>query len=495
MVLTFPDLVIIAVSFAVTFAIGAAIARTQRDATEFFTGSRAIPWPLACLSLVATETSAITFIAVPAMVFFRHDWKFLQMAFGYIIGRALVAWLLVPQIRGGSVTSVYEYIHTRVGPVAGALTASVFLVTRCLADGVRLYITALPLSFVTGLSIPWSIALTLAATAFYSLLGGIRGIVWVDAIQLVIYLAGGVVAIYVIAGKLPEGFAGGMERLWHDGNFQVFDFAWNLGDYTIWAGLIGGTAFSLASHGTDHLMAQRYLMVPTDNDARKVLVLSGVFVLFQFALFLFLGSCLYALWPDVKLDDYNAVFAKFIATDLPSGVRGLVLSALFAAAMSTLSGTINALAASSLQDVAVALFGLSRERARSVGLARVLSLFWALALAACAFLSPTDRSVVDRVLEIASITYGGILGIFLLSRFARLPSAPVLVGFFLGVGATTYLWLFKVPCVGKVFWLFEVPPDGKVFWPWYVPVGAIVTVAGACAAGLCARALRAPKEP
>jgi Na+/proline symporter len=199
-------------------------------------------------------------------------------------------------------------------------------------------------------------------------------------------------------------------------------------------------------------------------------------VFFQFALFLFLGSCLFALWPNVELSDYNAVFAKFIASDLPSGVRGLVLSALFAAAMSTLSGTINALAASSLQDVAVALFGLSRERARSVGLARILSLLWALALAACAFLTPTDKSVVDRVLEIAGIAYGGILGIFLLSRFARLASAPILVGFFLGIAFSTYLAFFELPIVGKVF------------WPWYVPSGAFVTIAGAFAAGTVTRA-------
>ncbi len=468
------DIAIIAASFAATFAIGGAIARRQRDAAEFFTGSRSISWPLACLSLIATETSAITFIAVPAMVFFHRNATFLQMAFGYIIlGRALVAWLLVPQIRGGSVTSVYEYIHTRIGPLAGALTACVFLVTRCLADGVRLYVTALPLSLVTGLSIPWSIAIMLAATAVYSLLGGIRGIVWIDAIQLVIYLAGGAIAIAIIAGRIPDGFAAGMDRLWAEGIFRVFDFGLHLHGYTFWAGIIGGSAFSLASHGTDHLMAQRYLMVRTDADARKVLVGSGVFVLFQFALFLFLGACLYALWPNAKLADNNAVFAKFIAEDLPSGVRGLILSAVFAAAMSTLSGTINALAASSLQDVAVALFGLSRERARSVALARLLSLAWALALGACAFLSPTDKSVVDRVLEIAAITYGGILGIFLLSRFARLSSAPVLIGFFLGVGFSA--------CLAFV----ELPLAGKVFWPWYVPSGAFVTIAGAFAAAPC----------
>ena len=465
------DAAIIALSFGVTFAIGGAIARRQRDAAEFFTGSRSISWPLACLSLIATETSAITFVAVPAMVFFHRNATFLQMAFGYIIGRALVAWLLVPPIRRGSVTSVYEYIHTRTGPTAGALTACVFLVTRCLADGVRLYVTALPLSLATGLSIPWSIAITLAATTVYSLLGGIRGIVWIDAIQLCIYLAGAVIAIAVMAGRIPDGFGAGLDRLWDEGIFRVFDFGFNLNGYTLWAGIIGGSAFSLASHGTDHLMAQRYLMVRTDADARKVLIGSGFFVLFQFALFLFLGACLYALWPDAQLADNNAVFAKFVAEDLPSGVRGLILSAVFAAAMSTLSGTINALAASSLQDVAVALFGFSRERARSVGPARLLSLAWALALGACAFLAPADKSVVDRVLEIAAVTYGGILGIFLLSRFTRLGSPPVLCGFFLGVGFSVLLAFVELPVVGKVF------------WPWYVPGGALVTIAGALLAG------------
>jgi len=461
------DIVLVGAAFLLVFLLGGWFSRRQGDSREFFLGSRSIAWPLACFSLVATETSGITFLGVPEMSY-RGSWVFLQMALGYIAGRALVAWLLVPAIRKGDVTSIYEYIRTRLGARSGALTACVFLLTRLLADGVRLFITAVPLQLATGIPFAWSVLIIVIVTAAYSLMGGIRGIVWLDTIQLGIYLLGAVISIYVIAEKLPQGLGTALEGIASEGKLRVFDFAFDLSRYTFWAGLFGGAAFSVASHGTDHLMAQRYLLVPTDRDARKVVVGSGVVVFLQFALFLFLGSCLFCLWPERTFENRNEVFAAFIVEELPPGVRGLVLSSVFAAAMSTLSSSINALAASTVHDIGRGLFGIGKERAESVGLARVVSLLWAAALGAAAFLvSMADRNVVDLALGIASITYGGVLGIFLLSRFTRSSGKAAVAGFLCGTGFSAYLFFFPLPLVGKVF------------WPWLVPLGAAVTVLAA----------------
>jgi SSS family transporter len=481
------DLFAFAVSLCLVLGVAVSFARRQTDAAEFFTGSRRIGWPLACASLVATETSGITFIGVPALAY-GGTFTFLQMAFGYLLGRVLVAVLLVPQIRRGNHTSVYEYIHTRLGPRAGALTALVFLITRLLADGVRLYVTALPLQFMTGIRFEWAVAIILAATAFYSLLGGIRGIVWLDTIQLVIYLAGGLVSLYVIASLNPDtATAGPLAKAAAAGKTVVFDFSLALDRYTLWAGLIGGAAFSLASHGTDHLMAQRYLLVPTDRDAQKVVIGSGILVFFQFWLFLLLGAFLFDLWPDRVFADPNAVYPAFIVEKLTPGVRGFVLSAIFAAAMSTLSSSINALAASTVRDLAVGLFRLAPERAHSLALARFFSLVWVAALGGAAFLTAmAERNVVDLAMGIASITYGGVLGIFLLGRFTRIRGGPVAAGFLAGTGSAAYLFFFPPLWGAKALLtllapgcavLFADPIRGpKLFWPWLVPVGTVLTV-------------------
>jgi Na+/proline symporter len=468
------DLSIIAASFAGVLAIGWALARRQTSAAEYFLGSRSVGWPLALCSLVATETSGITFIGVPAMAF-GGSWVYLQMALGYAVGRVLVAWLLVPEIRKGNFTSVYEYLHARLGRREAALAAVVFLATRLVADGARVYVTAIPLTLVTGWPLGWSFGAILVVTAIYSLLAGVRGVVWTDTVQLVLYLAGGIASIVLIAQAIPEDLGTALARAAEAGRLRVFDLSLRLDSFTLWAGLIGGAAFSFASHGTDHLMAQRYLLTPTDRDAKIVVIGSGLVSFAQCALFLFLGSCLYCLWPGREFPKPNDVFPAFMAT-MPSGLRGLVLSAVFAAAMSTLSGTINALAASTVRDLGVGLFGLDRKRAESVGLARFVSFWWVLALGGAAFLaSLSDEYVIDLALGVAAVTYGGVLGIFLIGRFTRLAGAPVLAGFLAGTSCSACLYIWPVPGLGAVK------------WPWFVPVGATIVL---IVAGLAAAARR-----
>jgi len=453
------DVALVGAGIGALFLAGVLFKRRQLSAYEFFAGSRSIPWQAACLSLVATETSGITFLGVPELAF-RGNWTFLQMAFGYVIGRVLVAWLLIASVRRRAFTSVYEYL----GPSSGRLVACVFVVTRVLADGVRLFVTAVPLQLATGLDLEWCILAVVAVTAAYSLMGGIRGIVWVDTAQLLIYLAGAAASV-VIAVSLTDDFPGKLAEAFASGKLVIFDSSFALNRFTLWAGLIGGAAFSFASHGTDHLMAQRYLLVRTDREARKVVVASGLAVTAQFALFLFLGTCLFCLWPDRSFPQQNRLYAAFIVEKLPSGIRGLVLAGVFGAAMSTLSSSINALAASGLRDIGIGLLGLKKRLAESLFWGRLVSLGAAAALAACALgFARAAENMVNLAMGIASITYGGILGAFLAKRFMNVGDRSCAAALAAGSLWSGYLFFFPLPILGRIF------------WPWLVPSGAAVAL-------------------
>jgi len=483
------DLAIIVLYFAVTLGLGLRLSRRQRTATDYFLGAGNLPAWSVLLSVVATETSALTVISIPGIAA-RGDLTFLQIALGYVVGRVGVAiWLLPGYFEGGGQQlTAYARLEDRFGVTTRRAISTVFLSTRFLADGVRIFAGAIPLALVTGWSIPTAIVVMGVATLIYTLIGGLKAVVWADVIQLTIYTLGGLVALF-IAWRLAGGPAQALELAREAGKLRVFDFQVNLTTtYTFLGGLVGGALLSAASHGTDQLIVQRLLATGSLPKARTALVGSGVLVLLQFLLFLMVGSAIWAagLAPDGRPSDQ--IFAQFIVDHLPSGVAGLLVAGILAAAMSTLSSSINAMASSATLD----LYATRRPEASPEALLRVgrwFSAAWAMALigGALAFYATATRDtpVVVLALSIASITYGGLLGTYILAgKWPRALGRDVLAGVTVSVFTMLLVVFASRLAPDTNSWLAFV---GRLAWPWYVPLGTALTVVGGVVASYVPR--------
>jgi len=455
--------------------------RQQRDARVYLLGDKNVAWWLVLVSIVATETSTVTFLSVTGKGFGSWDKNtqqylpgnltFLQLAIGYIIGRCLIAWWLVPQYFRGDLYSAYQVLRLRFGPVVQRVASAVFMLTRMIADGLRLYLAGLFLSGCMGWSIDWSIMVMGIITMVYTYLGGIQAILWTDLIQFVIKVGGAVVAIFVIMKALPGGSAQYMEAM-QQGQSQLFDFQFNWSvAQTFWAGIIGGAFLTMASHGADQMMVQRYLCSRNLGEARLALVSSGIVIFLQFLLFLAVGIGFYILMQQGLFavpagTPPDKVFALFLASDfMPTGVKGIIVAAVLAAAMSTLSASWNSAASTVVYDFYQPLRP-ARSESHYLGIARIVTLLAGIAQISIAWLAirmVQDKSIVDKVLEVAGLTTGLLLGLFILgSRQTPVSSRAALVGMSAGLLAVNLLYWSK-------YWGYPIA------WPWYTPAGAMTT--------------------
>lgn len=465
------DVVIVVLYVAGTTLLGVWFARRQKSLQTYFVGDRDVRWWLVLVSIVATETSTVTFLSVPGLAFDRRggNLAFLQLAFGYVIGRILIAWLLLPQFLRGDLFSAYQLLRWRFSPAVQRTASGIFLVTRCVADGLRLYLAALLLQRFTGWDVSSSILAIGAATIVYTFLGGMQAVIWTDLIQFAVYITGALLAAGYILARVPGGVAGFLEAGAADDKFRLFVFRFDWTDpYTFWAGLIGGAFLTMASHGADQMMVQRYLCSRSLREARLALVSSGFVVLVQFLLFLLIGVGLYVLWRQGTLEladgtKNDEVFGIFIVRFLPTGVVGLLVAAVLAASMASLASSLNSGAVAFVADFYRPLRpGLGEGHYLLVS--RLMTSFWgvtrvAVALAAVPVMG--ERSVVNDVLAVAGFTTGVVLGLFLLGTLRRrADSAIALVALVLGFCTVLALWLGKT-----------------VAWPWYAPVGTLVTLA------------------
>jgi solute:Na+ symporter, SSS family len=459
------DVLVIVLYFAAVMATGLLLAGRQRDAADYFLGRHGLPWWAIMLSIVATETSALTIISVPGLAA-RGDLTFLQLSFGYLIGRLGVAALLLPGYFDGTQETAYQRLEHRFGPRARRVAAGIFMLTRALGDGVRVFATAIPLAIITNWSVPAGILAVGVVTILYTWAGGLRAVVWVDVVQLVVYLLGGV-ATLIVATELAGGL-GAFERAWMASKLTTIDWSFSFTNtYTLWGGLVGGALLSAASHGTDHLIVQRLLASRDLPDAKRALVVSGVFVIVQFALFLLVGTSLWLAGADRPDLAGDAIYPTFVVEHLPSGLAGLVVAAILAAAMSTVASSLNSLASASTHDFYAPLTG-RRDAGHLLKVGRGMTLLWALILVGGAMLfRGRNTPVVVLALSIASLTYGGLLGTYLLGGFwPRTRERDVIVAIVVCVAVMTPVVL------GWPFRLFE-----GLAWPWYVPLGTLITVA------------------
>lgn len=470
-----PDLIVIGLYFLVTVGIGFWATRRQKTAGDYFLGARNLPAWAVLLSIVATETSALTVISVPG-IGARGDLTFLQLAFGFLVGRtAVAAWLLPGYFRGDQETA-YARLESRFGTGTRRLVSVVFLATRFLGDGVRIFAGAIPLALVTGWNIPMAIVAMGGATLVYTYFGGLKAVVWADVVQLAVYVTGGIAAL-VIAWKLAGGAGVALDAAEQAGKLRVLNPALSLSaTYTLAGGLVGGAMLSAASHGTDQLIVQRLLATRSLRDARTALIGSGVVVILQFLLFLLVGSAIWAAGLAPGALPADEVFPRFIIDHLPAGLAGLVVAGILAAAMSTISSSINALASSMTHDLYVGWTG-RRDPAHLLRVGRLFSAVWGVGLILGAlffqyYAGGTGTPVVVLALSIASITYGGLLGTYLLAGWRRATGRDVVGAVAVTVMAMLLVVFARTLSESPAFqWL---APAGELAWPWYVPLGTLI---------------------
>jgi SSS family solute:Na+ symporter len=448
------------------FGIVAGRSRTAGSTADYFLGSRRIPWWAVCFAIVATETSTLTFISIPGVAYISNL-NFLQLTFGYIAGRIIIATVFLPAYYHGELETAYAFLGKRFGAATRNAASAVFMITRLFADGVRLYATAIPIKLITGIDYPTAIAVTALVTLIYTYIGGVRSVIWMDVVQMFIYLGGAVATIIVITGQLPHGLGSVWGAEWIHTKLDVVRAGFDLGfttffstPYTFVASVVGGMFLSMASHGTDHLIVQRLLTTPSLKDGQRAIIVSGGIVMIQFAVFLCIGVLLYAFYGGENMDP-NEVFPLYIIHHLPSGVSGLIIAGLLAAAMSTLAGSINSLASATIFDFVKPYVMRDENVHRELVLSRFATFVWcALIIGSAMVFMNTTRTVVELALGIASFTYGGLLGSFLLGLLSkRVHQRAALIGFSAGI----------IVMVAVVYFT-------TIAWTWYTVIGSTVTV-------------------
>jgi SSS family solute:Na+ symporter len=461
-VLTWLDYSIIIGYLVAITLFGSYFARFQKTTRDYFLTGRSVPWWAICFTIVATETSTLTFIGVPATAY-AGDMTFLQLVFGYVIGRVIISVIFIPTYFRGDLFTSYELLQRRFGDRVKNVAAVIFLITRSLADGIRLFATALVISVVTQVPVTLAVVVIGAAMIIYTVRGGSAAVIWTDVVQLFVY-AGGAVVVFVsllalIPGGWPEVVRAGSEA----GKFRVFDLSWTVArPYTLWAGIVGGIALTLSTHGTDQFLVQRLLSARSARDAARGLVLSGFLVLAQFVLFLIIGVMLFTYYQHVPLPRALArsdeVLPIFIVTALSHGAAGVIVAAIVAAA---LSPSINAMAATTVNDFYAKYIRPDADEATLMRVSRRWTVIWGVVQIGVAIAAQRmQRSVLDAGLAVLSWASGPVLGAFLLGTLApHITEGQALAGMIAGLTAMTIVWGWALP----------------VAFTWYVFIGAATT--------------------
>lgn len=478
------DFLVLVIYMVSTTVLGMWLGRGQKSARDYFVADRNIPWWAILFSVVATETSALTFISIPGLAY-ATDLSFLQIALGYLVGRVVIAYTLLPRYFQGELVTAYALLERRFGLATRRFASVVFMATRAFGDSVRVFATAIPLALIVGPMfptapvMPLSILILGAFTLVYTYHGGMRAVVWTDVMQTGVYVLGGVAALYLLGAGVQGGWSGILDGAAAAGKLRIIDSYTGLDrPHTIWAGLIGGAFLSMASHGADQLIVQRLLAAHRLADARRALIGSGLAVILQFALFLVIGIGLWAFYGGQQFATPDEIFPRFIVEVMPAGLTGLVIAAILAAAMSTVSGSLNSLAAATVHDIYLPLTGRAGSDPGLLRVSRIFTLAWAVVLIGGAMLYRAQGTpVVTVALSIASFTYGGLLGGFFLGMlWRRALQRDAILGMATGILCMTFVVFARqlsawIPSLGDI-----LAPLATIAWPWYVLIGTSITL-------------------
>lgn len=469
------DLGVILAYLALITWFGAHFRGSQKNLRDYVLGGRTAPWWAIALSIVSAETSTLTVVGTPALSF-TGDLGFLQVVFGYLLARLMISIVLLPHYFRGEMFTAYELMRRRFGERVRRLTASMFLVTRALAEGVRVFAISLVVSIVLGTDEVWSIVLILLLTLVYTFEGGMTAVIWTDVVQMCLYVAGAVVSFFVILSHIPGGWSHVAAVAGAAQKFRVFDFRFSLSmaffsrPYTFWAGLAGGCFLTMASHGTDQLMVQRLLSARDERQSRTALLASWAVIFVQFSLFLLIGILLFVYYGDTGLArplQTDRIYPEFLWRNLAPGAAGITIAAILAAAMANLSAALNSLAATTVVDFLQSL----RQSGQSLWHARVATVAWSAVLLAIGILARRWGSVLEAGLTIASIPSGALLGVFLLGVLTRKPrERAAIAGVVAGLAAVLYI-RFRT----------------SIAFTWYVLIGTCVTFSAGMIASLLER--------
>jgi SSS family transporter len=478
------DFFVLVLYLAGTTALGIWLGRDQKDAKDYFVAGKKIPWWAILFSVVATETSALTFISIPGLAY-TTNLGFLQIAFGYLVGRIVVAYTLLPRYYQGELVTAYALLEKRFGLPTRRFASTVFMFTRAFGDSVRVFATAIPIALIIGPVVPQqyvtplSILILGLLTLLYTYHGGMRAVVWTDVVQTAVYVGGGVAALILLGSGVEGGWGAIFDRAGEAGKLKAIDpyFGFDR-PQTLFAGVIGGAFLSMASHGADQLIVQRLLASGNLRDARMALIGSGIAVFIQFALFLTIGLGLFAFYEGRAFAVPDSIFPTFVVDVMPSGLTGLVVAAILAASMSTLSGSINSLAAATVHDIWLPLKRGAADEAKTFRAARLFSLMWgAILLTAALLYRQQGTPVVVVALSIASFTYGALLGGFFLGiLWRRAIQRDAILGMGVAIAVMTFIVFARqllpvLPGMAGV-----LTPASKIAWPWYVLIGTSITL-------------------
>jgi SSS family transporter len=459
--LTWADYLVIAGYLAAITAFGSWFARFQKTTRDYFLSDRSVPWWAVCFTVVATETSTLTFIGIPAAAY-AGNMTFLQLVMGYVIGRIIVSLLFIPAYFRGDLFTSYELLQRRFGTRVKTLSALIFLFTRSLADGIRLYATALVIAVVTQVPVPWVVLALGAAMIVYTVRGGVAAVIWTDVVQMFVYIAGAAAIAIALLMRIEGGWsavvAGGMAA----GKFQVIDASWDFTRaYTLWAGLIGGVALTLSTHGTDQFLVQRLLAARSARAAARGLVLSGFIVFAQFIVFLLIGVMLFVYYQQTPLPQTlsrsDEILPVFVVTSLTHGLAGFIVAAIIAAA---LSPSVNAMAATTVNDFYLRYARPDADQTRQMRVSRQATVAWGIVQLAVALGAQwMERSVLDAGLAVLSYASGAVLGAFLLGTLMpAVREREAFVGMLAGLVVMSMVWAWT-----------------PVAFTWYVFIGAVTT--------------------
>lgn len=464
----FVDLGVIAVYLIGITWFGARFRETQHSLKDYFLGGKTTPWWAIAFSIVSAETSTLTVIGTPALAF-NGDYGFLQVVAGYLFARIIISVLFLPHYFRGELYTAYELMQRRFGLRLRRLTAGTFLLLRALAEGVRVFAISIVISIILDLDPIWSILVIVSLTLFYTFEGGMTAVIWTDVVQMVLYVAGALVSLFVILDQIPGGWPEVLRQAGEAGKLRILDFRFSptaeffSRPYSFWAGVVGGCFLTTASHGTEQLMVQRLLSARNQADARKALLGSWFVIAFQFGLFLSIGTILWVYYRNTGLaapQPPDRIYPEFIWNSLPVGVSGLVIAAILAAAMSNLSAALNSLSSTTIMDFYRLRFPQHPE-AHYLKLARFTTVAWGVVLFLIGWLARNVTSVLEAGLGIASILYGALLGVFLLGVLTR------------RTGETAAMAGMSAAIAVNLYVRFAT----SIAWTWFVLIGAAVTIA------------------
>lgn len=468
------DVFIIAVYLVAITLFGLRFRKSQRSLRDYFLADRNIPWWAIALSIVAAETSTLTVIGTPGIAY-DGNFGFLQLVFGYLLGRVVLSLLFIPQYFRGEMFTAYQLIDRRFGKTLHRVTSGVFLVTRAAAEGVRVWAVSIVVAIALGTNDALSVAVVMLLTLIYTFEGGMAAVIWTDVVQMVIYIGGTIAGFITLTHLVPGGWPAIHDAAAQAGKLRVFDLSFDFfKTYTFWAGLIGGMFLTTASHGTDQLMVQRLLVARNQRDSTAALLSSGLVILAQFSLFLLVGAGLWFFYrlhpPSRPFPTLDYAFPTFIVDHVPRGMSGLLIAAILAAAMSNLSAALNSLSSTTMIDFYLRFKPQTTDGVR-LRLSRIATVVWGVVLFALALASRHGGKVLEKGLTIASLAYGGLLGVFLLGILTRRATQTgTILGMLTGLALNIYLWA-KTP----------------IAWTWYVTFGAATTFVVGYLASLIAR--------